>query len=151
MDTRRIGPTGRMSRRQDLGRVTLTVLFIGGLMVGSFWVLQPFLPAILWATTIVLATWPLMLWVQRHTGNRRGVAVLVMTMAILLVLIIPIWLAVSTVVTNIDVLADLLRTIRSMRVPSLPGWLVEIPWLGERAANAWGRLTSAGMQGLGPK
>jgi predicted PurR-regulated permease PerM len=93
-----------MSRRQDLGRVTLTVLFIGGLMVGSFWVMQPFLPAILWATTIVLATWPLMLWVQRHTGNRRGVAVLFMTVAILLVLIIPIWLAVSTVVTNIDVL-----------------------------------------------
>jgi predicted PurR-regulated permease PerM len=151
MDTRRIGPASRMSRRQDLGRVTLTVLFIGGLMVGSFWVMQPFLPAILWATTIVLATWPVMLWVQRHTGNRRGVAVLVMTLTILLVLIIPIWLAVSTVLTNIDVIGNLLRTIRSMQVPSLPRWLVEIPWVGERAANAWEKLTSAGMRELGPK
>jgi predicted PurR-regulated permease PerM len=140
-----------MSRRQDLGRVTLTVLFIAGLMVASFWVMQPFLPAILWATTIVLATWPLMLWVQRHTGNRRGVAVLIMTVAILLVLIIPIWLAVSTIVTNIDVLGDLIRTIRSMQVPSLPPRLVEIPWVGERVANAWGQLTSAGMRELGPK
>ena len=75
--------------------------------IASFWVMQPFLPAILWAATLVLATWPLMLWVQRHTGNRRGVAVLVMTLAILLVLIIPLWLAISTVVTNIDVSSDL--------------------------------------------
>ena len=64
-----------MIARQDVGRITLTVLFIGGLLVASFWVMQPFLPAILWATTLVLATWPVMLWVQRRVGNRRGVAV----------------------------------------------------------------------------
>ena len=53
-----------MVPRQDIGRITLTVLFIGGLLIASFWVMQPFLPATLWATTLVLATWPLMLWVQ---------------------------------------------------------------------------------------
>ena len=48
-------------RHRDLGRITLTVLFIGGLIVTSIWIMRPFLPAILWATTLVLATWPLML------------------------------------------------------------------------------------------
>ena len=44
-----------VGRRQDIGRVTLTVLFIGGLLVTSVWVLRPFLPAILWATVRMLA------------------------------------------------------------------------------------------------
>ena len=113
--------------------------------------MQPFLPAILWATTLVLATWPLMLWVQRHTGNRRGVAVLLMTLIILLVLLIPLWLAISTVVTNIDVISDLVTSALSLRVPPPPDWVAQIPLLGETIANAWQKLTSAGVQQLAPK
>ena len=96
---------------EDLTRITLKVLFIGGLLVASFWVIQPFLPAIIWAMTLVVATWPLMIWVQRHAGNSRGIAVLVMTLALLLVLIVPLGLAISTIVANIDQIGDLARTI----------------------------------------
>lgn len=135
----------------DLGRITLSVIFIGGLILGSFWVMRPFLPAILWAATLVLATWPLMLWVQHHTGNRRGIAVLIMTLGILLVLIVPLWLAVSTVVTNLDVIRDLLRTVLSLRVPPPPAWLADIPLIGQAAANTWSRFASTGAQELLPK
>jgi len=41
---------------RDPVRVTLGVSFVAGLIVTSFWVLQPFLPAALWAVTIVIAT-----------------------------------------------------------------------------------------------
>ena len=137
-----------MVPHQDIGRITLSVLFIGGLLVASFWVMQPFLPAILWATTLVLATWPLMLWVQRRFGNRRAVVVVVMTAAILLVLIAPLWLAISTVSTNVDLIADLFRTVLSMRIPPPPEWLAQIPLLGKPAADTWARLTSAGAPEL---
>ena len=40
----------------DLARTTLTVLFIGGAIAACFLVLQPFLPAIIWAMTLVIAT-----------------------------------------------------------------------------------------------
>ena len=137
-----------MIAHQDVGRITLTVLFIGGLLVASFWVMQPFLPAILWATTLVLATWPLMLWVQRHAGNRRVVAVVVMTATILLVLIAPLWLAISTVSTNVDLIGDLLRSVLSLRVPPPPEQLAQIPLVGKPAADTWNRLTSAGAPEL---
>lgn len=140
-----------MHSHQDIGRITLTVLFIGGLIVTSFWIMQPLLPAILWATTLVLATWPLMLWVQRHTGNHRWVAVLVMTLTILLVLIVPLWLAISTIVTNIDILGGLLQTVLSMRVPPPPNWLIDVPLVGAIIGSAWAKLTSAGMQELAPR
>ncbi|MEQ1949866.1 AI-2E family transporter YdiK [Mesorhizobium sp. CN2-181] len=132
----------------DIGRATLLVLFIGGLLVASFWILQPFLPAVLWATTLVLATWPVMLWVQRHTGNRRAVAVLVMTIAILLVLIIPLWLAVGTVVANIDVISDLVRTALSLKMPPAPDWVVQLPLVGESVAQAWERIRQSGVADL---
>lgn len=131
--------------------MTLSVLFIGGILLASFWILRPFLPAILWATTLVLATWPVMLWVQRHTGNRRSRAVVVMTMAILLVLIVPLWLAISTVVTHIDVIADLIRTALNMTVPPAPDWLRRLPLAGGAIADAWERLRQSGMQELAPK
>lgn len=136
---------------QDLTRSTLAVLFIGGLIAASFWVMRPFLPAIIWAVTLVIATWPLMLRVQHYAGNRRGVAVSVMTLALLLVLIVPLWLAISTIVVNADQIADLVRTVLSFRVPPPPDWLAEVPLVGERAAAEWGLLTSAGVQDLAPK
>ena len=136
---------------QDLGRITLTVMFISGLMLVGFVVLRPFLPAILWATTLVLATWPLMLWVQRHSGNRRWVAVMVMTLALLLLLLVPLWLAISTVVSNIDAVARLAQRLLSMRLPSTPTWLVAIPIVGTAAAGAWETVRQAGVEEFAAK
>ncbi len=62
----------------DLTRVTLGVLVIGLLGVGSLWILKPFLGAIIWATMIVVATWPAMLSVQAHAGGRRWLATTIM-------------------------------------------------------------------------
>ena len=135
----------------DLTRITLKVLFIGGLLVASFWVIEPFLPAIVWAMTLVIATWPLMMWVQRHAGNRRSVAVLVMTLVLLLILIVPLGLAISTIVTNLDEIGGLIRTIMSLRMPPPPDWLAGVPLIGARAVLAWGKLTSAGVQELAPR
>lgn len=136
---------------QDLTGITLKVLFIGGLLVACFLIMQPFLPAIVWAITLVIATWPLMLWVERRAGNRRSVAVVVMTLAVLLVLIVPFGLAIATVVDNADQIGELVRTVLSLRVPPPPDWLAGIPLLGPPAAEAWGTLTSAGVQELAPR
>jgi predicted PurR-regulated permease PerM len=135
----------------DLTRTTLSVLFIGGLIVACFWLMRPFLPAIIWALTLVDATWPLMLRVQHYAGNRRSVAVLVMTLALLLVLIVPCWLAVGTIVGNTDRIADLVKTLLSLEVPPPPAWVADLPLIGERLAQAWGDLTSAGVSELAPK
>jgi len=144
--------TGSHARpNPDLARITLAVLFIGGLLVATFWVMQPFLPAIVWAMTLVIATWPLMLWVERHTGNRRWPAVVVMTAALLMVLIVPLWLAVSTIITHIDDIGHLVRTVFSMRIPAPPEWLADIPLVGSQIAEAWSTLTAAGVEELAPR
>lgn len=139
------------SPHQDIGRITLTVLFIGGLLVTSVWIMQPFLPALLWATTLVLPTWPLMLWIERHTGGRRSVAVLVMTLIILVLLILPLWLAISIVITNLDVIGELVRNTLSLRLPPPPQWLAQIPVVGTNVAAAWAKFSASGLQDLAPR
>ena len=44
--------------QRDLTQTTLAVLFIGILIAASFWVMRPFLSAVIWATMVVVATWP---------------------------------------------------------------------------------------------
>ncbi len=136
---------------QDVTSITLKVLFIVGLISASFWILQPFLLAIVWATTLVVATWPIMSSLQRHLGNRRGFAVLVMTLALLLILLVPFWLAVSTVLTHLDRLGELAQTFLSLRVPPPPDWLKSLPLIGPPATQAWQKLAYAGVQELAPR
>ena len=68
--------------RPDLARTTLGVLFMGGLIFAVFWVLRPFIGPAIWATTIVVATWPLLRKLQARLWQRRLPAVLVMTVVI---------------------------------------------------------------------
>ena len=77
------------SARQDIARITLSVLSLGGLILGSLWILRPFLGAVIWATMVVVATWPLLLWLQRRLWGKRWLATAVMTSALLLMFVVP--------------------------------------------------------------
>ena len=81
-------------RPWDLTRIILAVVAIGGLILASFSVLRPFLPAVVWATMIVVATWPTLRAVQARLWGRRSLAVVVMTLAMLAVLAVPLTVAV---------------------------------------------------------
>ena len=91
---------------RDLAQMTLGILFIAGLIAASFWILRPFLPAIIWATMVVVATWPVMRALQARLWGRRSLAVAVMTLMLLLVLIVPLSLAIATLVDNADRIVD---------------------------------------------
>jgi len=111
--------------QRDLTRTVLAVLFIGGLIGVSFWVLRPFLGALMWAIMIVVATWPLLLAVQRALGGRRGLAVTVMTLALLLLLIVPFSAAIGTIVSNVDAIAEWTKALSEFKVPPPPSWVAE--------------------------
>ena len=87
---------------RDLTRATLSIVGIGVLIASSLWVLKPFIGSLLWATMIVVSTWPIMLKVQRLLGGRRGAAVAVMTLVLLLAVFGPLYLSVSAIVDKSD-------------------------------------------------
>jgi predicted PurR-regulated permease PerM len=128
------------SEPRDLARTTLAVLFIGGLIAASFVVVRPFLPAVVWATTLVIATWPLLLRAQAALGGRRGWAVALMTLAVSLVVLLPLSAAVSAIVAHSDRIAAFVAAAPSFRLPQPPPWLGDIPLIGAPAANRWQQL-----------
>ena len=73
--------------QRDLTRTVLAVLCILLLIAASFWVLRPFLAATVWATMVVVATWPLLKSLEQRFGGRRVPAVAVMALAMLLLLV----------------------------------------------------------------
>ena len=140
-----------MVRSSDLTRTTLAVLFIGGLIVAAFWVLRPFLGAIVWATLIVVPTWPMMLRVQARLRNRRSYAVAVMTLALLLVLVAPLMLAIGTVVDNAEVISGWAKSLAHFSLPPPPDWVGKLPLIGEKIAQMWDQAAASGMQELAAK
>ena len=68
-----------------------------------------------------------------------------------MVLIVPCWLAVSIIVADTNEIADLVGTVLSLRIPPPPEWVTDLPLIGERLAQLWGQLTSAGVRELAPK
>jgi predicted PurR-regulated permease PerM len=135
-------------QRNDLTRTVLTVLFIGGLIASSFWVLRPFLGALVWATMIVAATWPAMLALERRAGGRRWVAVAVMSLLLLLVLIGPLSAALATLFSHADQIAEQARHLKDIQVPPPPAWLAGLPLVGERIAAFWQNLATGGVQAI---
>lgn len=136
-------------RQAELPNIVLGVLFIGGLIVGSFWVLQPFLGAMVWAVMIVVPTWHIMLWLQARLGGRRWAAVTIMSLLILGFLFVPLLVALITLLQHVDDIARLAKNLQELKLPPPPSWLAGLPFVGERAAQLWVDTADDGIQSLG--
>ncbi|MCU0561160.1 MAG: AI-2E family transporter YdiK [Desulfobacterales bacterium] len=132
--------------QRDITRTVLAVIFIGALIGASLWVLKPFLGAVVWAVTIVTATWSLMISIQIRLFGRRALAVAVMTLVLLCVLVVPLWLAIGTIVSNSDQIAGWVKSLATFQVPPPPAWLGNLPVFGAQAAAAWEKVALAGLQ-----
>jgi predicted PurR-regulated permease PerM len=121
----------------DLPRITLQVLSLGAMIAASVFVMMPFLVAVVWATMIVIATWPLLTGIQARLGGRRWPAVAVMVVALLAVLVVPTWLGVSTIAENADRVGQFVRSLSTEGLPPPPDWLASIPLVGQRLARSW--------------
>lgn len=137
--------------QRDLTQTTLAVLFIGLLITASFWIVWPFLSALIWATMVVVATWPLMLQVQARLGGSRMLAVAVMTISLLLVLLVPMSLAIVTLVDNADRIIGWSKWLAETRVPAPPDWVAGIPLIGDRIQQFWLQFVASGIQDIAIK
>ena len=129
--------------RGELTRIVLAVLLIGILISASFWVLRPFLLSAVWATMIVVATWPLMLKVQAR-ARRRSFAVIVMTGAMLLIFVAPLVLATQALVGNMDTITGWIRALPTAKIPPPPDWVSGIPLIGDKINVRWTDVAVAG-------
>ncbi len=135
-------------RHGDLIRDTLAVVFLFALIAATLWILWPFLPAVVWATMIVVATWPFMLRLQHWFFGRRWLAVTVMTLLLLAVFLLPFSYAIGAFVEHFGQILTWTKTLSTFTVPPPPDWLGKIPVAGARAAANWQQFSALSQEEL---
>jgi predicted PurR-regulated permease PerM len=129
-------------------RSALQLLALGLLIAGSLWILRPFLIAGLWATMLSVALWPLLLSAHAAFGGRRAPAVTLLTGALLLIVVLPLYFGVSALAANAEDLAGWVQSVRFWTLPQPPEWIANLPLVGSHLAGQWRELADAGPQQL---
>ncbi|GBU11558.1 inner membrane protein [Enterobacterales bacterium] len=133
--------------RYDLPRIMFGVLFIALMTVASIWIVQPFILGFAWAGMVVIATWPLMIKLQRLLWGKRFLAVIVMTLLLILLFVLPIALLVSSAIENGAPLVQLASNPSSLHMPDFQ-WLRSIPLAGHKLYGGWHTMINGGGNAL---
>ncbi|XOD70079.1 MAG: AI-2E family transporter YdiK [Sodalis sp. (in: enterobacteria)] len=131
------------SSLDDLPRILCTVTFIVLMSIGCFWIIQPFILGFLWASMVVIASWPLLIKVQHLLWEKRLLAVLVMTLLLLLLFVLPVSMLVSSIIDNTIPLMDWATQSEHLILPSFQ-WLQNVPMVGAKLYSAWQSLITGG-------
>ena len=134
--------------QREVTRTTLAVLSIGGLIAASFWIMRPFLVALIWATMVVVATWPALISLQRWLGGRRVLAIVAMMIMMLLVFVLPFWIAFSTLAEYSDQVGTWTKSLQTVTIPQPPEFVDRIPVVGDKIAAAWRDAANEGWGAL---
>ena len=126
-----------MKLRPSTTDQTITLAVVAVLVVGVFFVLQPFISAIVWAAVVAATAWPLFAWLRRHLSGRSGLAATVVTVLILLVVVTPFLVVGVTLAENSDRVTAFLRGLVESGPPGPPAWVNDLPFAGPRVVTYW--------------
>ena len=125
----------RSKLEQYLGIALLLLLLAGCLLV-----LRPFVSALLWAVVLCVSSWPLYFRLLGWLGQRRTVAALVMTLAMVLVILLPFFIVGATLADNVKQFSDAGKRWVEAGPHAPPAWLERVPLVGSRATAYWESL-----------
>jgi len=122
----------RSKLESNLGWGVLILLLLGCLVV-----LRPFVSALLWAVVLCFASWPIYQRLLRWCGHRRSLAAFLMTLAMVLVVLVPFVLVGATLAENVKELTSATRRWIEQGPPAPPAWLAQMPVVGQQATDYW--------------
>lgn len=113
------------------------VLALFVLVGGALLVVAPFTTALLWGAILAFSTYGPYLKLARALGGRRGVAALLIVLAILVLLIVPAVYAGTAFATRVPELVGAVQARLGAGTPPLPDWISHLPLVGPRLEETW--------------
>ncbi len=140
-------PLGRSSNRipgpEMLTQDTLKNYFSMIILASAIWLVHGFIPAMLWAIVIAIATWPLRVRLGSSIRGNTKVAA-IMTAAVAILLFFPIIYALFRAASDMGALTRWMVAAQQTGIAA-PPWLQTLPVMGEQAARWWAaNLTDPG-------
>lgn len=119
--------------RHVIGRTALTL----GLLLFGLWIASGFVPALIWAVIIAIAVDPLYVrlatkWPEKE---RNGLAAILMTLAIALLILLPLGLGVAQAAREAYDLGIWLAGAREHGI-AVPQWVMQLP-IGSQTVATW--------------
>ena len=127
----------RSKLEQSLGWIVLMALLLGCLLV-----LRPFVSALLWAVVLCFSSWPVYRRLLGLVRNRRTLAASLMTLAMVLIILLPFVIIGATLADNINQLTGAVKAWIQNGPPAPPDWLARVPVVGASATEYWQSLTA---------
>jgi predicted PurR-regulated permease PerM len=138
------GPVERRERQSAAYRLhqyaQLAAVVI--VLVGSYLVLNPFIPAILFSAVVCSATWPLYVRLRKTLWRRSTLAALVMTLLLIALVIGPTVLLAVTLADSVGAMVEAGKAVLEGGPVQPPVWLQKVPMVGEMLVDYWQRLAS---------
>lgn len=124
-----------MINTNQIARIALITLLI----IGCFYVLRPFMAAVLFAAVFCVFTWPLYNRVWLYLGKRDGLAAMTMTLFLSIAIILPMAYLATNLAESAAILIDEAQVTLQNLQPQAPDWLSNLPLIGQQLAEAWQR------------
>lgn len=127
----------------------LALLALAALGAGCFWVLWPFLTALVWAAILASVSWPGFIWLDRLVGGRRTLAAGLMTLIVTLIVLVPLLIVATGLADNLAEFGQLIHGLLKDGLPDAPSWLVQLPLIGESIHDYWQQFVHNGERLVG--
>lgn len=129
-------PTKRLKIEPVLGGLALLLLF-----TGCFFVLRPFMTALMWATILAYALHPLQRMFTRWFRGSRTLAACLVTLTLTVVLAGPIALVSISIAEDGKNLVAATRKWITSAPQQAPSWVGQLPLVGNDLATYWGKFS----------
>lgn len=132
--------SGNSSRKASSTSAAIDIAIrLGALAVLVAWcfqILRPFVSPVIWGIIIAVALYPVYQKLNAKLGDRRKLTAAIITLAALLVIIIP---GVQLTVSSVDSLKALNIKLgdRELKIPPPPEVVGNLPFVGESVKNLW--------------
>ncbi len=118
-------------------RTLVIVTAVTLIMLGCLMILRPFIPGILLALILSLATWPAFIRLDNKLKNRRWLSALLMTLLLALFFLAPLFLLGSSLAESFSgLLAVAAQTVQA-NGSNAPQWARDLPLVGPHADQYW--------------
>ena len=118
----------------------LTLAVLAMLIIGCYFVLKPFLTALVWAAILCTTTWPLYLRLHARLDRRDALAALAMVLLLSLLMLAPFLVVGATIADNAERMATWGRQLLEAGPPEAPAWVAHLPVIGATVADYWNSM-----------
>lgn len=111
------------------------VALAGATALAALWIGFAFVPAILWAAVVSIAVEPLRLRLLARWPGRNSLAAALITLATVLIVVVPLVIAVTRAVAEVDGITAWIAGARAHGIP-VAAWVANLP-IGSAELSAW--------------